>query len=344
MKKVFSVFLALIVSFTIPGCQTTGSTDTQSTVSQGRLNILGSYHEDMVKSMAEMYGAKYGVEVSYIRMPTQDAEARLLAEQSMPTCDVWIGGTVDAHELLKERNVLTSCTTEEEANIPEIYLDPDGVWKTQYVEIMSIGINTDRWEAEFEPLGLKKPETLSDLLAPEYRGEIIIPDPSTSGTGYTFLSSVLSDMGEEEGWKYLEALNTQVGQYTYSGYTASEKVGLGEYLICLNFLSDQLLVKSYGYPVESIMYDEAGWTAVPVSLVTGAPNRAEAERFLNFCLSSEACSVLVGLGNVLPVREDLSNFPEGFGVSELKWNKSFSPISDTEEKSERISRFLELMP
>ena len=83
---------------------------------------------------------------------------------------------------------------------------------------------------------MEPPSTLQDLLNPAFKGEIIIPDPSTSGTGYTFLSSLLQLIDEKKGWEFIEAINGQVGQYTASGYTAAEKTGLGEYLICVNFV------------------------------------------------------------------------------------------------------------
>ena len=309
--------------------------------SSDELRIIGSYHEDMVKSLAEMYGEKYGCQVSYVRMPTGDAEAKLIAEMENPTCDVWIGGTVDAHEILKEKGILVSCQTQGEKEIPPQYLDADGVWKTQYVEVLSIGINSERWENEFAVEGIEKPTTLEDLLNPVYKGEIIIPDPVTSGTGYTFIASVLSAMGEEEGWKYLEKLNAQVGQYTSNGYTAAEKTGLGEYLVCVNFLSDQLLVKSYGYPLDNCVYEGAGWTAVPVSLTSGGKNNPEARRFIEFCLTKEACDVLVSLGNVLAVRDDCIGETK---LENLSLNRNFNAVNETEAKTDRIQRFVEMMP
>lgn len=318
----------------------------RSEMHQGRertLFVLGSYHEDMIKALTEIYANKYQVKVDYVRMPTQDAEAKLIAEKDNISFDVWIGGTVDAHEVLKRDNILVKSQVEEEKLIPDLYRDKDGVWKPQYIEVLSIGINQDRWDAEFANLGIEKPQTLEDLLNPAFKGEIIMPNPETSGTGYTFLASVLAEMGEEKGWQYLADLNNQIGQYTYSGYSPAEKVGLGEYVICLNFLSDQDLVNTSGYPVESYVYDKAGWTVVPVSMTAKKGDRAEAQSFIDFCLSREACEVLVGLGNVLVVREDCF-FQEGkYQLSDLRLNHNFNPIMQIKEKERIIKQFLKLM-
>ena len=117
-------------------------------------------------------------------------------------------------------------------------------------------------------------------------------------------------MGEEKGWEYLEQFNEQVGQYTSSGYTPAEKPGLGEYLICVNFLADQLIVKTSGYPMSSTVYEGAGWTMVPVSMVAGSEDNQAAQAFVDFCLTKDALDALVELANCVAVRDDCIA-PEG---------------------------------
>ena len=148
--------------------------------------------------------------------------------------------------------------------LPE-YQDKDGYWYGTYLEVLSIGYNEKRFKEEFEPKGVKAPETLEDLLNPAFKGEIIMPDPRKSGTGNTFISSVLQKMGEEKGWDYLKALKPQVAQFTPSGFTPGQKTGAGEYLICVNFISDQNLVSAKGQKLHSTIYNAAGWTTCPVA-------------------------------------------------------------------------------
>jgi iron(III) transport system substrate-binding protein len=303
------------------------------------LSILGSYHEDMVKRLAEMFEAETGCKVSYLRMPTGEAVAKLTAEKDNPSVSVFLGGTVDGHENLKQQGILTAYTSPVESELPSEYVDPDGVWKAQYVETLSIGVNTERWEKEFASTGLEIPTTLEELLNPAFKGEIITPDPSTSGTGYCFVSSVLQYMGEEEGWKYLEAFNDQVGQYTSSGYTPAEKTGLGEYLISVNFLADQLIVKTSGYPMQSTVYEGAGWSMVPVSMVAGSEDNPAAQQFIDFCLTKEALDALVELANCVAVRDDAIAPEGGSKLSELNFNREFDPIAAAEVKAETLEKF-----
>lgn len=306
-----------------------------------QLNILGSYHEDMVKRLAEMFESETGCKVSYLRLPTGEGVAKLMAEKSNPTISVYIGGTVDAHENLKHQGVLASYHSPVEKELPNEYVDPDGVWKAQYIETLSIGVNTERWAQEFP--GQAMPTTLEEMLDSRYRGEIITPDPSTSGTGYTFVSSVLKLLGEEAGWTYIEKFNEQVGQYTTSGYTPAEKTGFGEYLICVNFLSDQLIVSTSGYPLASTVYEGAGWSMCPVSIVTGSEGNIAAQKFVDFCISKKALDALVELANCVAVRSDCIAPVGGFAFSELKFNRNYSPVEAAANKTRILERFSELV-
>lgn len=312
-------------------------------ISGMELSILGSYHEDMVKRLAEMFEERTGCKVSYLRMPTGEAVAKLTAEKENPTVSVFIGGTVDGHENLKAQGILTAYHSPVEAELPAEYVDPDGVWKAQYVETLSIGVNTERWEEEFADKGLEIPTTLEELLDPAFKGEIITPDPSSSGTGYAFVSSVLQYMGEEKGWEYLEKFNEQVGQYTSSGYTPAEKTGLGEYLIAVNFLADQLIVKTSGYPMQSTVYEGAGWSMVPVSMVTGSEENPAAQQFIDFCLTKDALDALVELANCVAVRDDAIAPEGGSKLSELNFNREYDPIAAAESKKDTLDKFATLV-
>lgn len=316
------------------GAEIAGTTD----ISGMELSILGSYHEDMVKRQAELFEQKTGCKVTYLRMPTGEAVAKLTAEKDNPTVNVYIGGTVDAHENLKEQGILAAYHSPVEGELPAAYVDPDGVWKGQYLETLSIGVNTERWEEEFADLGIEMPTTLEELLNPAFKGEIITPNPATSGTGYAFVSSVLDYFGEEEGWKYIEAFNEQIGQYTSSGYTPAEKAGLGEYLICVNFLADQLIVQTSGYPMTSTVYEGAGWSMCPVSIMEGSQTNPAAQQFIDFCLGKEALDSLVELANVVAVRDDCIAPEGGSKLSELNFNRDYDPIGAAAHKKDTIEK------
>jgi len=304
------------------------------------ISVLGAYHEDMIKALAEKFEAQTGIHVNFLRLATGEATARLNAEKANPGFNVFIGGTVDAHESLKKGGVLAVYKSPVESQIDSVYIDPDGVWKAQYVEVLSIGVNSDRWAKEFASKNIAKPKSLEDLLNPAFKGEIIMPDPSTSGTGYTFLSSVLAKYGEAAGWDLITKINAQVAEYTTSGATPAQKAGIGEYALCVNFFADQLMVKNNsGYPIESTVYQDAGWSMCPVSLIKGSENNAAAQKFVDFCLTKDAMDILVDLGTVLAVRADAKAPKGGIPLAQMPINKAYSPVKAADHKKDYVARF-----
>ena len=61
------------------------------------------------------------------------------------------------------------------------------------------------------------PAGYEDLLKPEYKGLVIMPNPKSSGTGYMFVKALVVSMGEEEALAYFDQLNENIIEYTSSG-------------------------------------------------------------------------------------------------------------------------------
>ena len=68
----------------------------------------------------------------------------------------------------------------------------------------------------------------ADLTKPVYKGHVVMPNPASSGTGYLSVVSILQRMGEAEGWKYLDALDKNIAEYTKSGSKPCKDAAAGE--------------------------------------------------------------------------------------------------------------------
>ena len=66
--------------------------------------------------------------------------------------------------------------------------------------------------------GAPVPASYDDLLKPEYKGLISMPNPKSSGTGYIFLLNMVNERGEDAAFEYFDKL---AGNMSGQGFTTS---------------------------------------------------------------------------------------------------------------------------
>ncbi len=74
-------------------------------------------------------------------------------------------------------------------------------------------VNTELLEEK----NLEIPASYEDLLKPEYKSLISMPNPKSSGTGYMFLLSLVNSWGEDKAFEYFDKLTDNILAYTSSG-------------------------------------------------------------------------------------------------------------------------------
>ena len=142
-------------------------------------------------------------------------------------------------------------------NIPAKYKDLRGYWTGFQITPLSIGINKSLWQTYFGD-SVPYPKKIEDLLNPEFKDKIILPNPQTSGTGYTLMASLYQELGKEKFEAFIAKLNDNVSSSTISGFNSIQRVASGEYLITVNFLSDQLIANRSSDNIISIVPENAG--------------------------------------------------------------------------------------
>ncbi|WP_194284625.1 ABC transporter substrate-binding protein, partial [Streptococcus pneumoniae] len=55
-------------------------------------------------------------------------------------------------------------------------------------------------------LHLPMPTSWADLAKPVYKGQVVMPDPQSSGTGYMIVAAILQGMGADKGWALLKQI------------------------------------------------------------------------------------------------------------------------------------------
>ena len=345
MKKLVVLLLVLSVSMVLFA----GGQGDKPAAGGGQLplrgqtvNICSTVHEDVIKRLSEMFEAQTGGKLAAVRMATGEAVTRLMAEKDNPQFDLFFGSPTDAHVSLKNAGITAAYDAKNKEAIIDGYYDKENYYFGIMLEVLSIGINTDSWKEKYEGK-VQMPKSLEELTNPIFKGDIISPNPNTSGTAYLLLASYINTVGEDKAYQWFADFGKNVAQFTRSGFTPAQRVGIGEYTICVNFVNDQLIIKNANFPIVSHIYNRAGWSPMCISKVKGAKNDAAANAFIDLALSKEGMEVFVDINSGMATRTDTRNPRNGFKLAELDLDKSFDFTVAAEKKDDRLKKLSALV-
>ena len=151
-----------------------------------------------------------------------------------------------------------------------------------YTSAMGFGFNTEVLKKKKLP----EPRCWADLVKPEYKGEIEMSHPATSGTGYTIIAGLVQLMGEDAAFDYLKKLHRNTTAYTRSGQAQAPNVAKGEVAVGISFIFGFDKWRHDKYPVKAVAPCEGtGYEIGGIALVKGARNRANAQRYYDWLMS-----------------------------------------------------------
>ncbi|MBO8141718.1 MAG: ABC transporter substrate-binding protein [Firmicutes bacterium] len=253
------------------------------------ITVYSSVDEENARKILNAFTEDTGVDVRFVFLSSGPALARIQAEARNPQADVWLGAPSENHVLAKERGLTQPYVSPNAAVLADQFRDPEGYWHSFYMNPMGVAINT-QW---LNRSGASVPETWADLLKPEYRGQIQMPTPQSSGTAYNLVASLVLMWGEEDAFAYMKKLNANVQTYTQSGTAPSQGVALGQAGVAIQFTPAFLKLMDEGYPLQLVFPAEGvGYEAPAVSIIKGAPNLEGAKKLVDWLLSVEGQNVL----------------------------------------------------
>ena len=166
-----------------------------------------------------------------------------------PKGDVWWGGTGDPHLQAAEEGLTEEYDSPMRGELHDWAIKQAEAAGNKTVGVYSgalgFGYNKDLLAKN----NLPEPKCWADLTKPEYKGQIQIANPNSSGTAYTMLATMVQLMGEDKGFEYLKALHKNVNQYTKSGSAPIKAAGLGETTIGIVFMHDAVAQTAAGFPI-----------------------------------------------------------------------------------------------
>jgi iron(III) transport system substrate-binding protein len=285
---------------------------TGAAAAKTELTVYSAYENDDLKTYKTAFEkSNPDIVINWVRDSTGVVTAKLIAEKDNPRADVVWGLAVTSVGVLKSQNLIHPYAPKGLEKLGKKFKDRANppYWFGNSVWLGAIIFNT----VEAELLKLPKPESWQDLTKPVYKGQVVMPNPASSGTGFFDVSAWLQIFGEEKGWEFMDRLHENIARYTHSGSSPAKLAGKGEYVIGISFGLRGARIKAQGAPIELIFPTEAlGWDMNAFAIIKGTKNLAAAKKLADWAASEEAMRVYGATRSVVAISgmaKPIAGFP-----------------------------------
>jgi len=294
---------------------------TSAIAQKTQLTVYTALETDQLKAYQEGFNkANPDIELVWVRDSTGVITAKLLAEKSNPKADVVMGVAATSMGIFASEGMLEPYAPAGLARIASQYREAKNPpsWVGMDVWGATICFNT----VEAAKRNIPKPETWKDLTKPVYKGQIVMPHPASSGTGYFDVTAWLQVFGEAEGWKFMDGLHENIAQYMHSGSRPCASAANGEYVVGISFEYRANREKAQGKPIELVFPKEGlGWDLEAIGIYKGTKNQAAARKLMDWAASDEAMALYAKNFAIVAIpsqSQPLPNVPSNYGSMLVK--------------------------
>ena len=309
---------------------------------EGSLNVICGAQTEWCSLIQATFSRSTGIKVNVVQKGAGEALAQLAAESANPKTDVWFGGAGDPHLQAAEKDLTLAYQS------PNIHLLRDwAVTQARQSKYKTVGLYSGPLGFAFntELLAKKKlpaPACWSDLIKPQYKGELQMANPNSSGTAYMVIATMVQLNGEDKAFDYLKALHKNVSQYPRSGTGPLKNVSHGENTISISMIHDVPGEVMQGFPVKSgAPCEGTGYEIGSLSIVKGARNLTNAKKFYDWALTASAQELGAAAKQFqMPSNKDAKVDPRVPDIKKIKLiNYDFEKYGKAAERKRLLERW-----
>lgn len=314
IKKTFSfvILFLLLVACSSNNSEPTGSDEgtenNEQTAIEGDLSFYTSQPDEDAQKLVDAFKEKYpDVNVEIFRSGTEEVISKIQAENQAGEvqADVLLVADAVTFENLKSEDLLLSYKSEETSEIPETFVDKDGMYTGTKVMATILAVNTEKVT--------DLPDSWNVLTTEEAKGQSIMPSPLYSGAAAYNLG--VFTRNDEFNWDFYEQLKENEVMITEGNGAVQQAVAAGEksYGMVVDFIIAR--AKAEGSPID-LIYPKEGVPVItePIAIMKNTSNEATAKAFVDFVLSEEGQKLAAEIGYT-PIRKGI-DAPEGLKTIE----------------------------
>jgi len=257
-----------------------------------QLLVYTALETDQLKAYQEGFNKAYpDIDIRWVRDSTGVITAKLLAEKANPQADAVMGVAATSLALMDKQGMLEAYRPLNLDAIMSQYRDKKNppAWFGMDIWGATVCFNA----VEAKKRNIPVPTTWKDLLKPEYKGQVVMPNPASSGTGYFDVTAWLTLWGDKDGkgggWEFMDKLHENIAQYTHSGSKPCNMAAAGEFVAGISFEYRANANKAKGAPIELVFPKEGlGWDIEAFGIHKGTKKLDAAKKLADWASSKDA--------------------------------------------------------
>jgi iron(III) transport system substrate-binding protein len=257
----------------------------------GRVVVYGSIENDTMDLISAAFKKKTGLDTEFWRASSTKVMDRVLGESrtGRPLYDVVLTNTAPM-EFMYNEGGLGKYDSPSAKAFPQQVLHPH--LGPQYRNSI-IGVVYHRDIVK----PADAPKSLEDLLKPQYKGKVVMPDPSQHTTTTQWLASLHKIMGgKEKADKFIRDLAATKPLLVESLTPAGERITTGETPIGIAFIKNVVFYGKKGIPLDYVRLGKFMGDGQAVALGAKPPHSNAGKAFIDFFLGEEGLKIMAGIG------------------------------------------------
>lgn len=323
MKRIIALLMCVIMVFSMAGC---GKSQDDKVV------VYASCEDYRIEELRKQLKEKFPeIDVVVEYYSTGNSTAKLKAEGDKTEADIVLG--LETASMQQIAPMMADLSSFKMDHYLEGVNDDDNRYIIYEKYEGAVIVNTKTLQDK----GLAEPASYEDLLKPEYKGQIAMPNPKTSGTGYMFLYTWVKTMGEKGAFEYADKLQENVKSFTESGSGPIKMLAQGEVAIGLGMIFQGATQITEGVPLKILQFEEGcPYNTTSNSIVKGRETNENVKTIFNF-INEEFTyydKAYFSPGKILKDQEvKIENYPENIKSADM------STITDEALKQDLISKW-----
>ena len=299
----------------------------------GKVVVYSSMESSISDGIAAGFKKKTGLDMEYWRGSSTKVLDRALNEHraGKPLFDVAIT-IADPMFLMQREGVFARYESPSAAGFPESLIDPN-LGPNYRTLLIGIVYNKDL----IKPADA--PKSFEDLVKPQFKGKLIMPDPTQHTTTTQWVASLPKLLGKERAEKFIRDLAASKPILAESLLPPVERAISGEVPIAITLLHYTYVFSQKGAPLDYVRMPRLLGDANYVALAGKAPHPNAGKAFIDYFLDNECMSLMSKLGEFVN-RKGITPPLEGVDKIQYVPMERLDAKTYAEKKKEYQSLFL----